>query len=264
MTQHYCYYRRQSQSEWRSLVATTSVYSIYDDHDFGTNDCIPGAEIESSKWKREVVEVFKENWNNPSYGGGEETPGCWYEYYIGDVHFIMLDGRYYRDLENGSMLGTVQKEWLFGVLASSKGKFKIIASPVPWSPGVKPGSKDTWDGFPEEREEIFSFIEEQQIDGVLLMSADRHRSDLRRIKRLNTYDLYEVMSSRLTNVHTHDLLENAKGSEFIMGYNMKCSFGLIEFNTQLEDPQVKYSIVNIDNEIMDYRVLKLSHLSDSK
>ena len=264
MTQHYCYYRRQSQSEWRSLVATTSVYSIYDDHDFGTNDCIPGAEIESPKWKREVVEVFKENWNNPSYGGGEETPGCWYEYYIGDVHFIMLDGRYYRDLENGSMLGTVQKEWLFGVLASSKGKFKIIASPVPWSPGVKPGSKDTWDGFPEEREEIFSFIEEQQIDGVLLMSADRHRSDLRRIKRLNTYDLYEVMSSRLTNVHTHDLLENAKGSEFIMGYNMKCSFGLIEFNTQLEDPQVKYSIVNIDNEIMDYRVLKLSHLSDSK
>lgn len=264
MTQHYCYYRRQSQPQWRSLVATTSVYAIYDDHDFGTNDCIPGSDIDNPIWKRQVVNLFKKNWNNPAYGDGEKHPGCWYEYYIGDVHFIMLDGRYYRDLDNGSMLGNFQKEWLFRVLASSKGKFKIIASPVPWSPGVKPGSKDTWDGFPEEREEIFSFIEEQQIDGVLLMSADRHRSDLRKIKRSNAYDLYEVMSSKLTNVHTHDLMENAEGSEFIMGYNAKCSFGLLDFNTQMEDPQVKYSIITIDNEIMDYRVLKLSHLSHSK
>ena len=95
------------------------------------------------------------------------------------------------------------------------------------------------------------------------MSADRHRTDLRRILRSNTYDLYEVMSSKLTNVHTHDLLKNAKGSEFIMGYNRKCSFGLLEFDTQLEDPQVKYSIVNIDNKLIDSRVLKLSQLSDS-
>ena len=33
------------------------------------------------------------------------------------------------------------------------------------------------------------------------------------------------MSLRLTNVHTHSLMEDAKGSEFIMGYNEKCSFG---------------------------------------
>lgn len=261
MTQHYCYYRRQSQPQWRSLVAATSVYSIYDDHDFGTNDCIPGPEIDVPSWKRDVTKVFKENWNNPIYGGGEENPGCWYEFYIGDVHFIMLDGRYYRDLEGGSMLGPIQKKWLFRALESSRGKFKIIASPVPWSPGVKPESKDTWDGFPNEREEIFSFLEEQEIEGVLLMSADRHRSDLRKIKRSNAYDLYEVMSSKLTNVHTHDLLENAEGSEFIMGYNVKCSFGHLDFDTKKEDPQLKYSIVNIDGEVIDYRVLKLSQLS---
>ena len=72
------------------------------------------------------------------------------------------------------------------------------------------------------------------------------------------------MSSRLTNVHTHKLMENAVGSEFIMGYNQKCSFGLLDFDTSAEDPQVKYTIVNIDNEVIDSRTLKLSELSFSQ
>ena len=261
VTQRYCYYRRQSQAEWRGLVASTSVFSIYDDHDFGTNDCVPGPDIEEPEWKRKVWEIFKENWSNPAYGGGARQPGCWYNFYIGDVHFIMLDCRYYRDLKGGSMLGAVQKKLLLETLKSSKGKFKVLASSVPWTPGVKPGSKDTWDGFPAEREEIFSFIDKQRISGVILMAADRHRSDLRRIPRAKGYDLYELMSSRLTNVHTHGLVENARGSEFIMGYNAKCCFGLLDFDTTVDDPQVKYTIVNIDNEAIYSRTLKLSQLS---
>jgi len=260
-TQRYCYYRRQSQAQWRDLVASTSVFSIYDDHDFGMNDCVPGPDIETPEWKRKVWENFKENWANPAYGGGAKQPGCWYDFYIGDVHFIMLDCRYYRDLKGGSMLGPAQKKLLLETLKSSKGKFKVLASSVPWSPGVKPGSKDTWDGFPAEREEIFSFIGKHRISGVILMAADRHRSDLRKTPRKGGYDLYEVMSSRLTNVHTHGLVKNAKGSEFIMGYNAKCCFGLLEFNTTADDPLVKYTVVNIDNEVIDSRTLKLSQLS---
>ena len=137
LTQRYCYYRRQSRPEWKQLVGSTSVYSIYDDHDFGTNDCIPGPDVDNPTWKREVWNVFRQNWNNPAYGGGEKQPGCWYDFHIGDVHFIMLDGRYYRDLKGASMLGAAQKAWLFESLKSSAGTFKVLASPVPWSPGVK-------------------------------------------------------------------------------------------------------------------------------
>lgn len=261
LTQRYCYYRRHSQPDWKRLVASTSVYSIYDDHDFGTDDCIPGPDLDEPAWKKEVWSIFTQNWNNPTYGGGVKQPGCWYDFYIGDVHFIMLDCRYYRDLKGGSMIGPVQKKWMLDVLKSSKGKFKVLASSVPWSPGVKAGSKDTWDGFPNERDEIFSFIEKHQIEGVLLMAADRHRTDFRRIRRPGCYDLYEVMSSRLTNVHTHDLAKDAKGSEFIMGYRDKCSFGLIEFDTTAHDPKLQYSMVNIDNEVIDSRSLVLSQLS---
>ncbi|MCA9730769.1 MAG: alkaline phosphatase D family protein [Deferribacteres bacterium] len=263
-TQRYCYYRRQSQPDWRQLTASLPVFSIYDDHDFATNDCVPGAEIDKPLWKRSVWQVFKQNWNNPNYGGGEKQPGCWYDFYIGDVHFIMLDCRYYRDLEKGSMLGVEQKKWLFSTLFASRGRFKLLVSSVPWSPGVKPGSKDTWDGFAKEREEIFSTIEKYKINGLLLLSADRHRTDMRKIYRKTGYDFYDLMSSKLTNVHTHDLVQNAEGSEFIMGYNADCSFGFLEFDTMPADPQVKFSIVNIDNEIIDSRILQLSQLSNKK
>ena len=50
--QRYCYYRRQSRPEWRSLVSKTPVFQIWDDHDFGVNDCHGGPEIEKPAWKR--------------------------------------------------------------------------------------------------------------------------------------------------------------------------------------------------------------------
>ena len=192
LCQHYCYYRRQTRPEWRRLVAATPTYAIYDDHDFGTDDCIPGPEIESPPWKRVAWNVFRQNWGNPAYGGGESQPGCWFDFYLGDVHFILLDGRYYRDPPGGSMLGPVQKKWLLDTLRNSRGTFKVLASPVPWSQGVKPGSKDPWDGFPAEREEIFALIESQRIDGVFLISADRHRTDLRQTERPGGYDLFDL------------------------------------------------------------------------
>lgn len=261
LTNDYCYYRRQSQPLWRNLVAGTSVAAIYDDHDFGINDCNPGPEIDVPAWKRPVWQTFRNNWNNPAYGGGDEQPGCWFDFHIGQTHFIMLDCRYYRHLEGGSMLGPVQKAWLMDTLKNSKAVFKVIVSSVPWSPGVKPRSKDTWDGFPKEREDIFSAIETHRISGVLLMAADRHRTDYRKIPRPNGYDLYEVMSSRLTNVHTHPLVKKTKGSEFIMGYNEKCSFGVLEFDTTATDPTISYTIVNIDGEEHGKAALKLSELS---
>ena len=248
LTHHYIYYRRQSQPDWRSLVANTPTYAIYDDHDFGLNDCVPGPFIDKPAWKRDVWEVFRNNWANPYYGGSDKQPGCWFDTYIGDVHFICLDCRYYRDRSGGTMIGPVQKKWLKQTLKNSKGTFKVLASSVPWSAGVKPRSKDTWDGFSAERNEIFGFIEANRIDGVVLMSADRHRVDIRKTPRSKGYGFIEFMSSRLTNVHTHSLVENAEGSEFILGYNKTPAFAKIEFDTTAKPPTVTCRVIDIDNQ----------------
>jgi alkaline phosphatase D len=194
---------------------------------------------------------------NPSYGGGDRQPGCWFDFQIGEVHFILLDGRYYRDLKGGSMLGPVQKAWLLETLKGSRGTFKVLASPVPWTEDVKPGSKDPWDGFPEEREEIFSFIETNRIPGVFLIAADRHRTDLRTTERPNGYTLYEFESSRLTNRHVHEVVRTPG---LIWGYNETCSFGRMRFDTAAEDPRVTFECVTIDGEVAHSHILKASEL----
>ena len=257
--QKYCYYRRQSRPEFRKFVASTSIFAIWDDHDFTTNDAGGGPEIYMPEWKIPVWHTFKNNWNNPYYGGGEKQPGCWFDFSIGDVDFFMLDGRYYRDKPKGknpSMLGVAQKKWLFQKLKSSRATFKVLASPVPWAFGAKPGSLDPWQGYKAEREQIFSFLETNRIDGVILISADRHRSDAWKIERKDGYDLYEFESSKLTNIHTHKVMPGA-----LFGYNKKCSFGLLTFDTTKTDPEVTYQIISIDDEVIWKLKLNKSQLT---
>lgn len=259
-TQLYCYYRRQSRPEFRRFSARNPIFAIWDDHDFTYNDGKGSPEVDTPYWKKEVWQRFKQQWNNPFYGGGEDQPGCWMQFSHGDVEFFMLDTRYYREQPKGnpgaSMLGAAQKAWLKEALKASTATFKVIASSVPWAEGTKPGSLDTWDGHPEEREELFSFIEEERIEGVLLISADRHRSDAWRIHRPEGYDLFDLMSSKLSNMHTHRVMPGS-----LFGYNKTCSFGLLEFDTTREDPQVTYRIVNIENEEIHRMTLYRSQLT---
>jgi len=259
-TQRYCYYRRQSRPEYRRFAASTATFSIWDDHDFGDNDCVGSPGIDDIPWKMPVWRLYRENWPNPSYGGGEKCPGVWYDFSIDDVDFFMLDCRFYRVKGTkdapGTMLGPVQKKWLLERLGQAKGTFKVLASSVPWSKGTKPGSKDTWDGFDEDREEIFQFIQKNRIEGVFLISADRHRSDAYKTERPGGYPLYEASSSRLTNIHTHGLIPHA-----LFGYNAKCSFALLTFDTAKADPELTYDVINIDDEPIHSLKLKRSELS---
>ena len=262
-TQQYCYYRLQSRPEYRRFHGNTAIYAIWDDHDFTFNDGKGSPHRDDPPWKRKVLNLFQNQWANPYYGGGEKDPGCWFDFSYGDVDFFMLDCRYYREKPKGnpaaSMLGKVQKRWLFEKLTSSKATFKVIASSVPWAKGTKPGSLDTWDGHPQEREEIFRFIGANKIEGILLISADRHRSDAWRIERPNSYDLYDLESSKLTNIHTHDIMPGS-----LFGYNKKCSFGLLEFDTMADDPKVVYRIQSIDNEEIHRLTIFRSELSFEK
>jgi alkaline phosphatase D len=253
------YYRRQSQPEWAKLARRVPIYAIWDDHDFTTNDGWGGPAIEEPSWKRNVWEIFKENWDNPYYGGEEEQPGCWFDFWIGKVHFVLIDGRYYRESPKGknpSMLGSAQMKWLKNAL-KKPAAFTVLCSNVPITPKVKPGSKDTWDGYDSERQQIFKFIAKEKISGVVILSADRHRSDAYKIDSGidGMYPLYECQSSRLTNQHVHGLIKHA-----LFGYNKKQSFGRVDFDLTAKDPTFRYTIISIDGEPVHSLELKLSEL----
>ncbi|MBW2314991.1 MAG: alkaline phosphatase D family protein [Deltaproteobacteria bacterium] len=200
---------------------------------------------------------------NPYYGGGEAVPGVWTDFEVGDVHFILLDGRYYRTDPTGehpTMLGPVQKQWLFETLAASTASFKILASPVPFAPGRKriDGGRDTWDGYPDEREEIFSFIERNRIEGVFLISGDRHRSDAWKIERTEGYDLYEASTAHLTKPGTHPLKPEA-----LFSHRGRPMYGVLGFDFTTADPELRYTVIDIDSERVDSLALRRSQLSFS-
>lgn len=249
------YYRRQLRPEYRRLTASTSVYAIYDDHDFGVNDCAGGLDPFKPAWKVPAWRVFQENWVNPYYGGGEKQPGCWFDFSIGDVDFFMLDNRYYRSFEDGTMLGPAQKQWLLDKLRASTGTFKVIASGTLWTEHADKGGADSWWGVKGEREEIFSFLERERIGGVILISADRHRTDVYRIERPNGYDLYEFETSKLTNLHTHKTREEA-----LFSYNEGNFFGLLTFELAPPDPEVTFECITSGNESVYSLSLKRSQL----
>jgi dipeptidyl aminopeptidase/acylaminoacyl peptidase len=133
----------------------------------------------------------------------------------------------------------------------------VVVSPVPWDFRAKPGvgGLDTWAGFPQQRERIFRFLSDRGIDGVLLMSADRHRSDAWRIDRAGDYPLFEFNSSRLTNDHVHATMDEA-----IFSYNATQSFGWVTFDTRRDDPQVRYQVISIEDEPVAELTVSLSQL----
>ena len=249
------YYRRQLRPEFQRLTASTAVYAIYDDHDLGRNDTEGGPGRFEPDWKFQSWKVFRENWNNPYYGGGATQPGCWFDFSIGSVDFFMLDNRYYRSFADGTMLGPVQKEWLLSKLRDSPATFKVIASGTLWTEHADKGGKDSWWGVQKEREEIFSLIDEERIEGVILLSADRHRTDIYQIERPNGYDLFEFETSKLTNDHTH-----ATKKEALFSFNEGNFFGLLRFDLTRDDPTMTFQCITMEKELVYEMTLRRSEL----
>ena len=254
----YTYYRRQSRPEFRRLVSTVPVYAIWDDHDAGMDDVWLGPYRDKPDWKLPLFRNFQQQWNNPFYGD-PDWPGGWHNFSIGPVEFFMLECRMYRTNPYDrypTMLGPVQKAWLKKQLKQSTPRFKVLVSSVPWTFDSKGSAKDTWNGFRKERGEIFDFLASNRINGVILLSADRHRSDAWRIERPNGYPLYEFESSRLTNEHVHELVPGT-----LFGYNAKQSFGLLMFDLTGGDPSVTFQAVSIDDEVAGEVTVKWSEIS---
>ncbi len=251
------YYRRYLSPAYRDLVSSVGMYAVWDDHDMAMNDSSGGAGM-NQPWKRPNWNVFRQNWNNPHYGGGESMPGTWHSFSLGDVDFFMTDGRFYRDKADKTMLGPDQKNWLLDALKKSTGRFKVIASGTMWTDDADKGGKDSWAGkwAKAERDEIFDFLSDNKINGVLLISGDRHRTDIWQIPRTDGYPLYEFVTAKVTNEHTHNVRPEA-----VWSYNKGNFWGRLDFDLTKDDPVMTFKCVDISGKIIKEFPLSLSQLT---
>ena len=176
------------------LTSSTPTYGIYDDHDFGPNDC-DGTHENAD----EALAAFKEYWPNPSYGLPEDK-GNYCSFVVGDIEFFLLDGRYPARMEQKTMLGPIQFKWLCDGLKNSKSRYKVLVSGAQFGGRKK---DDSWAGkfYVEERNKLFSFISEKEIRGVIGISGDVHRSDIHKLPIGNDMHFYEFTSGSLARKH---------------------------------------------------------------
>ena len=155
---------------FRQLTSSVPTYGIYDDHDFGPNDC-DGTHEHAD----EALAVFKEYWPNPSYGL-PGNKGIYCSFLVGDVEVFLLDGRYSARKNQRTMLGKIQLDWLCNGLKNSKSRYKVLVSGTQFGKA----KDDGWAGryYVGERKKLFSFISENGITGVIGISGDAHRSDI--------------------------------------------------------------------------------------
>ena len=165
------FFDQRTTAGWRGLSPGTPIYAIWDDHDFGPNDSDG-----RMKGKELSLQTFKEQWANPAYGE-PDNPGVYFKFTRANIDIFMLDGRYHREpnkatnIVHKTHLGVKQAAWLKRELLASRAPVKLLVAGGEWQSF---GTDDSWTSFKEEREEIFRFIEENQIKGILLLSGDRH------------------------------------------------------------------------------------------
>ena len=255
------YLLRDLSPAWQSLAAAMPIYATWDDHDYFDNDLSGIPPRHTADDVRAVREVWTQNWNNPAYG--EEDEGIYFRTRLGPVDLIMLDTRSLRKKQRNSpnaYLGERQMHWLKQELLQCKGPFVIISSGTMWSDYISNG-KDSWGVFDTAgREELFSFIEQNKIAGVLLICCDRHGARGFRIPRPSGYCFHELEIGSLGGMTGPGAMAKDASTQIFGRTHIK-AFGELEFNTKPADPQVTFRLVDEQGHLLEQLAMQQSKLT---
>ena len=165
-----------------------SIFSIWDDHDFGIND--GGADY---RFKRRAQELYLDFWEITKDDDRSNREGIYFSkneiFFDKKFKFIFLDTRFFRSKLKGkksnyikniepdaTILGNAQWTWLENELKSDF-DFLFIFSSIQII--AKDHRFEKWSNFPNERAKLFELLE-QFNDKTILFSGDRHRAGIYR------------------------------------------------------------------------------------
>ena len=165
-----------------------SIFSIWDDHDFGIND--GGADY---RFKRKAQELYLDFWEITKDDDRSNREGIYFSkneiFFDKKFKFIFLDTRFFRSKLKGkksnyteniepdaTILGNAQWTWLENELKSDF-DFLFVFSSIQII--AKDHRFEKWSNFPNERAKLFELLE-QFNDKTILFSGDRHRAGIYR------------------------------------------------------------------------------------
>lgn len=256
---------------YKNLLKAMPQYAIWDDHDYGWNDG-----DKSYPLKETSREVFKKFWCNPSYG--QNNQGIYTKTTWNDVDIFMLDDRWFRsndemlDSINGQanpdkkMYGKQQMEWLKNALLQSNSNknitFRIIAT---GSQVLNPMSPfDCFRHFSAEYYELLNFLKDNNINGIVFLTGDRHHSEVIKIDRNNTYPLYDITASPLTS-GSHKFGGAEKNNPYrVVGVENMQNYTKISFTGERKNRQMKVEFFDPKGIRLTEWIVNVADISNEK
>jgi alkaline phosphatase D len=208
------------------MLKVTPVDFVWDDHDWVNNNC-DGTYM--NEGGTNSIEIYQKAF--PHYPLPSASNGIWHKFTCGNTDVFMVDNRVQRDpnlnalywhptlnrfvfvanyMDNHSILGDEQMNWLLDELKNSKATWKFISSGTPFNPAGRglieltlllqgtafdpfadpaTGSplsmaflaeefSDKWAGFPSDVYKLLSGIINNNIENVIFLSGDTHNSGI--------------------------------------------------------------------------------------
>lgn len=161
---------------FRDVLPHTATVFTWDDHEFTNN-------LDPVTIDPDLLHTAREAWfeHLPVRRDPSEPTRIWRSLRHGKtVELFVLDARTERDAATGRYLSRAQLDWLKQGLASSDAVWKLIANSVPITSFDNPvwdvplALNDRWEAYPAQRDELLSFLEAEQLTGVLFLSGDVH------------------------------------------------------------------------------------------
>lgn len=253
------YTHTRALPEMQALLASTSHYAVWDDHDYGPDDS-------DATWvhKETALEVFKLFWGNPTYGvAGQKSCATWFQY--NDVDFFLLDDRYFRTPDKctscpRTMLGQEQRSWLLAALSASRAPFKMVA--IGNQVLTTSENNETYQHFYRaERDSILAHIERENIKGVVFLTGDRHFTELSAYKNARGNWVYDLTTSPFTSGVFADAGAKDTNAFRVEGtLATQHNFSVLRFSGPRKDRQMEITVYGADGSALWTKVLKPSEM----
>ena len=204
----------KSKTSYKNLLQSTSVYGIWDDHDYGLNNA--GRDYQHKDRSRAELFAFL---NIPKNSPAYQRSGVYQSYDLSPkIKLILLDNRYFKseyapkpyndpfppDYE-GTILGEQQWTWLENLLKSSTADVHIIASGIQV---LSPNHRfEKWQNYPNEYKRLIELLQTYTVKNPIVLSGDRHMSELSQ-KEIGYTTLYDITASGMTEALTNNLNES--------------------------------------------------------
>jgi len=255
------YDQARALPELTALWSSCPHYAIWDDHDYGPNDC-DGAWIHKD-W---ALDAFKAYWPNPGYGVADRVEGIATAFRFSDVDFFLLDNRWNRvnaGTKTGTpqVLGADQIDWLIASLRTSRAPFKLIA--VGGQVLSDAAIYENLANYPSERNALLERIAAEGIRGVVFLTGDRHNTELTRAELPGGLVVYDLTLSPLTSTaHDHTEEPNTlRVPETMVGER---NYGVLTFSGPRKDRVLGIQVKKVDGSILWERTIRATELASPR